>query len=259
MIFVLGGRGFVGSAFVRALRAAGREHVILDRASYAAHAGQPCDLFINANGNSRKPLAASQPLVDFDASVRVVRQTLVDFPARAYLLLSSCDVYPDCSDPRAAVESTPLDPARQSPYGFHKHLAEQCVQHAANNWLVFRMGGLVGPGLWKNAIFDILKGGPLWLHPDSQLQFMSTDWAATTMLALADRGLSGQTFNLAGAGVIALRDALAAVPHAVTLAPDAPRVRYEVSVDRLRAHLPVPDSRATVLDFIRAELARRDR
>jgi nucleoside-diphosphate-sugar epimerase len=52
MIFILGGRGLVGSAFARVCEASGRPYAILDRGSYADYAGQHCELLINANGNS---------------------------------------------------------------------------------------------------------------------------------------------------------------------------------------------------------------
>src|SRR5712692_2731904 len=69
MIFVLGGAGFVGSAFVRVAAAAGRECVVIRRDNYREYTGRRCDLLVNANGNSRKPLARQAPLEEFDASV----------------------------------------------------------------------------------------------------------------------------------------------------------------------------------------------
>ena len=56
MIFLLGGNGFVGSGFVRAMETRGLAFRVITRANYAEFAGQECDLFINANGNSSKLL-----------------------------------------------------------------------------------------------------------------------------------------------------------------------------------------------------------
>ena len=44
MIFILGGNGFVGSAFARLCRATGQEHVVLARDNYAAHRGRACSV-----------------------------------------------------------------------------------------------------------------------------------------------------------------------------------------------------------------------
>jgi len=252
MILILGGRGLMGSAFVRACERASRPFAVIDRQNYAEYAGSECDLFVNANGNSSKLLSRTEPLRDFDANVRTVRSTLADFRSRAYLHLSSCDVYPDCSSPLTTTEDSLPDPARQSPYGFHKYLAEQCVRHGAAEWLIFRLGGLLGPGLKKNAIFDILNGGPLWLDPDSSLQFMNTDKAAELMLDIADRGITRRTLNLCGDGVVQLRDVVDFVARDIPVKPGSPTVRYEVSVAEVAKIVDLPKTRDAVFDFVRS-------
>lgn len=246
----------MGSAFARVLTAAGREFIILDRASYPNYTGQSCELLINANGNSRKPLAAKDPMADFDASVRSVRASLTDFRFERYLHLSSCDVYPDCSSPANTAEEQPLDLARQSPYGFHKHLAEQCVQHAAKDWLIFRLGGFVGPGLKKNAIYDILHGGPLWLDPESELQFLHTDAAARLMLDIAGQGITRQVINLCGKGVISLREVMERTGIYVASNPGSPRVRYDVNIEKASRLVDIPTTRETAVEFLKAEAHR---
>ena len=123
MIFIIGGGGFVGSAFVRSCAKAGKEFSIINRQNYGEFVGKRCDVLINANGNSKKFLAQKDPLQDFDASVRSVRASLIDFRHDYYIYLSSCDVYPDCSSPETTSEDQKLDVSEQSPYGFHKYLA----------------------------------------------------------------------------------------------------------------------------------------
>ncbi|MCZ2147291.1 MAG: NAD-dependent epimerase/dehydratase family protein [Bryobacterales bacterium] len=250
MIFILGGHGLVGSAFARVCETEGREYAILDRTTYRDYVGQRCDVFVNANGNSRKPLAKQYPMADFDASVRTVRASLVDFRFGRYVHLSSCDVYADCSSPEVTREEQTPDVAAQSPYGFHKYLAEECVRHAAGDWLIFRLGGFVGPGLKKNAIFDILHGGPLWLDAGSELQFLHTEDAARIMLGLADGEGSREVFNLCGRGTIALSEVLAHTGREVAVTPGSPRVRYEVSIEKIRRRVEVPETRAAVLSFV---------
>jgi nucleoside-diphosphate-sugar epimerase len=253
MIFIIGGRGLVGSAFVRACETLGLPFTVIDRHSYASHIGAHCDLLINANGNSRKPLAKEKPLEDFDASVRSVRSSLEDFRFERYIHLSSCDVYPDCSSPEVTREDSLLQPAMQSPYGFHKYMAEQCVQHRAKDWLIIRFGGFVGPGLRKNAIFDIINGGPLWLDPQSELQFLHTDDAARIVLTLARMQVTREVINLCGRGTIALRDVLYATGNTITVQPGSPRVSYNVSIQKISQWLEVPETRQTVLNFVNSE------
>jgi len=257
MIFILGGNGFVGSALARYCRRRELAHEVITRENYAAFVGRSCDVLVNANGNSRKFLAAQQPLEEFDASVRSVRASLVNFPAGHYVHLSSCDVYPDCSSPEATQEEQSPDVSRQSPYGFHKYLAEQCVRHQAPRWLVLRMGGFVGPGMKKNPIFDILQGGPLWLDPASRLQFLHTDALAEIVFQLIQQQVHGQVLNACGAGLIELREVLEAAGGAVAVRPGSPTVRYDVSIRRLQAYVSVPSTRPTVLEFVARARAER--
>jgi nucleoside-diphosphate-sugar epimerase len=255
-VFILGGAGLVGSAVARACEAAGRPFTVIGRENYAAMRGRACEVFVNANGSSRKLLAGREPLVDFDANVRSVRSSLADFRFRRYLHVSSCDVYADCGSPATTQEDAAVDPASQSAYGFHKWLAEQCVRHVAPDWLILRFGGFVGPGLRKNAIFDILNGGPLYLDPDSELQFLHTDRAASMLFQLLESGVRNEVFNVCGKGVVRLREVMALAPGPIDVQPGSPRVRYEVSLDKMSRIVAPPETRPEVLAFVRAELAR---
>lgn len=251
MIFLLGGNGFVGSGFARWCAANGRELVVLTRTNYADYVGKRCSIFVNANGNSKKPLAAQQPLFDFDASVRSVRASLVDFQFDQYVHLSSCDVYPDCSSPATTLEEQVLDPSQQSPYGFHKSLAEQCVRHGAKRHLICRLGGFVGPGLKKNAIFDIVWGEKLWLDPDSELQFMHTDDCARIIMGLAESGAAtNRTLNVCGAGVVRLREVMAWAGRSPPVNPGSPKVRYEVATAALARLTDVPPTPTVARRFV---------
>ena len=257
MVFILGGHGLVGSAFARHCQRTGRPYTILDRQNRASYAGRACDVFVNANGNSSKLLATREPLEDFDASVRSVGASLRDFAFRRYVLISSCDVYPDCSSPETTRESRQLDPGLQSAYGFHKLLAEQCVRHAAADWLILRCGGFVGPGLKKNPIYDVLHGGPLYLDPASELQFLHTDRAAEITFELLDRGVRREVFNLCGSGVVALREVTALERSPVPVQPGSPRVRYDVALEKILALVDLPETRPAVLAFVREQLDER--
>ncbi|MDE2292105.1 MAG: SDR family oxidoreductase, partial [Elusimicrobia bacterium] len=252
MILILGGKGFVGSAFARWCERGGREFRVVTRADYASHVGTSCDVLINAAGNSSKPLAAERPLADFEASVLAVRRSLEDFRPGLYVHISSCDVYPDCSSPAATAEDAPLPPARQSAYGFHKRLAELCVMNRAPRWLVLRAGGFVGPGLRKNAVFDILNGGPLWLDPSSELQYLSTDAAAALAMTLVEKAAVNEVFNLCGDGTVRLEDIARRAGRKPGARPGSPVKRYDVSLRKLKEAVPVPRSEDEVFRFVDA-------
>lgn len=254
MIYIIGGKGFVGSAVARACLYRGLEYHVLAHDTIEQFNGTSCDLLINANGNSKKFMADRDPLWEFDASVRSVRASLVNIHTNRYIHLSSCDVYPDCSSPEKSREEQVLDVMRQSPYGFHKYLAEQCVMRHASEWLIFRMGGFVGAGLKKNAIYDILHGGPLWLSPESALQFINVDTAADIILDLALSERKSEIYNLCGTGTIQLSEVISAVGEKIECKSACSAVHYEVSTDKLRAIVDIPSTRETVLAYVKEQL-----
>ncbi|HET7086152.1 MAG TPA: NAD(P)-dependent oxidoreductase [Rhizomicrobium sp.] len=254
MITILGGNGFVGSAYARLLVGRGIPHKIVTRENYDSLRGTACDVLINANGNSKKYLAAREPLNEFDQSVRSVAQSLEDFPCQTYVLLSTGDVYPDQSSPALTQEDQPIDATRQSRYGLHKCLAEQLVRGTQKQWLVLRMGGFVGPGLKKNAIYDMLTGSPVWLSPQSELQFISTDRAAQLVWGLVEKGIRNQIVNLGASGTVNLEELHRRIGSRSSFQPQAPAIRYDVSLDKLQklSDAPLPRSQDEVNTFVAA-------
>jgi nucleoside-diphosphate-sugar epimerase len=258
---VLGGHGFVGSAIVRAAQA--RRYMVhaVGRSEYAEWVGKSCDLLINANGNSRKWMANQDPLADFRASVESVVRSCLDFKAQRLVFCSSIDVYPTDQPKDGKQEDTVIHPGGLSRYGFHKWTAEQVVRHYRPDALIVRMGGFVGPGLWKNSVYDLLTGAPLRVHPDSAYQFMSTDDFANILLSLLDGSPPpAGTINMCGEGLITVRDIAMHIPGA-DLPRDTsmlPKEHYEIPIERARGLVtPWPRTQETVHAFIEGVRAGR--
>jgi nucleoside-diphosphate-sugar epimerase len=250
MIFVLGGNGFVGSGFVRYLNAINIPVTVIDRTNYDKLIGTECDVFINANGNSKKFLAKDDPKAEFQASVTSVRNSLVDFKFKKYVFLSTSDVYPDCSNSDTTSEDCPLNVSDQSPYGFHKYIAELCVQHAAKDWLIFRQGGFVGPGLKKNAVFDVLAGEKLWVNVESQFQFISTDESAKIIMELVFSGVTNQIFNLTAKGTISVSEIMRLAKVDYLDVDDSEPVHYEISTQKVEQYVTLPETFKCVQTFL---------
>ena len=245
MYFLIGGNGFVGQAYVRLLAAREIEYVVVTRSNYASLVGRSCDVLINANGNSKKFMADKDPVWDFDASVMSVVRSLNDFKSAKYVFLSSGDVYPNQDSPEVTREDVPLDTRRMSRYGLHKYMAETVVRSTHAHPLVIRMGGFVGPGMKKNAIFDMLSDQPIWLDPDSELQFISTDAAAAIVMSMIEKGVDHQTINLGPKGVVRIGDLYDRIKPSSKFQPGARKVRFEISTDKLSALSGAPVPRAT--------------
>ena len=252
MIYVVGGTGFVGSAYVRLFTRLGLEHRVVTRTTWKELSGTHCDILVNANGNSRKFLADEQPLLDFEQSVRSFAESFEGFSCRTYVLLSSGDVYPDQSSSELTAEGQTIDPAKVSRYGQHKLLAEQLVRGRAREWLILRMGGFVGPGLKKNAVFDMLHNAAVWLSPDSELQFISTDRAAEIVWSLVEHGVRREVVNLGAEGLVRLRQLHKQLGSRSEFKPGAPKIRYELSLAKLKALYrgTLPKSCDEVGDFV---------
>jgi nucleoside-diphosphate-sugar epimerase len=251
MNYVIGGNGFVGGAFCRMFEGRGIPYKSIDIANYSEYVGTECDVLINANGNSKKYLADQDPQREFRETVDSVCRSLHDFKYGTYVLCSTCDVYNSFIDPLLCGEDSVIDPRRQSRYGFHKHLAESLVRREAERHLIIRFGGFVGPNLRKNPIFDILNGGPLWVDPESELQFIHTDDAARIVYGLVELGRVNETFNVCGSGVVRIADVISAAGREVSVQPNAPSVRYNVNIEKLKGIIDVPESQETVLSFVR--------
>jgi nucleoside-diphosphate-sugar epimerase len=250
MIYLLGGNGFVGSGFARACESAGREYKIINRQNYESFIGKKCNILILAAGNSKKYLASQDPTADFDASVRSVRSSLAHFPCETCVLISSADVYPDSAFPSSTVENHEINPSAITPYGFHKYLAELCVRHSSKRWLVFRCGGFVGPLMKKNAIYDILHGEALWLHAESELQYIHTDNSAAIVFQLIDLGIRNEIFNLSAMGVVKLFEVMQWTGRHISARIDSPRIRCELDLSKVSAFVNLPDTRSTVRQYI---------
>jgi nucleoside-diphosphate-sugar epimerase len=249
---VIGARGFIGSAMAAEAGRRGYAVAPVDRANYGEFKGRSADLLVFAAGNSRKYLDEQDPAAGFARSVDVVRQVLLDFHPRRFVLLSSGAVYPREDDPARNREDAPLAPEGMTRYGFHKWLAEQLVRHGAADHLIFRFGGCIGPGLRKNALYDLLTGGPLFVHPDSEFQYMDTRDLARAVFQLHDSGLAaGTVLNLSARGTVSIRQA--AEWAGATLSADSarlPRRRAELNVERAAALVSLPETAAGVQRFI---------
>jgi nucleoside-diphosphate-sugar epimerase len=256
-VVVIGAQGFVGSAFVRHLKQHPLELIEVTRQNFAERAGIGADVVIQAACNSKKYLADEDPVLDFDLSVTHCLRTLRSFPASLHLHISSADVYADLANPSVTSEASPIDTVNVSNYGLHKLMAEELVRHYASRWLIVRLAGMVGPGLRKNPVFDVLHDRPLRIHPDSQYQFAPTDLIAETVWRLAEGGETNQVFNVCGRGFVSPRRIaeLAGRKLDLSLLPADARPRVvDINIGKISRRFEMPLSSETVSAFVRAQM-----
>lgn len=154
-IAVLGSNGFIGNNLFKELS---REFSVIGitRDNYKKYVGEKFDIFINANGNSKKYWAENHPLEDFGSNVLSVYKTLLDFKFKKYIYLSTIDTI-----------------RRDSVYGFHKYLAEQLLLEKIENVFILKLGTVIGPNLKKGVVYDLLNHFPLWVTEDSNFPLIT--------------------------------------------------------------------------------------
>ena len=133
--------------------------------------GRAFDLAVCAGVRAEKWKANRDP-EDDRASIARLTDVLATVRIGHLVLVSTVDVYPT---PVEVDEDTPIDADSGSAYGRHRLALERfCQERFACT--VLRLPGLFGPGLKKNAIFDLQHDHLVaQIHPDSTFQFYALD------------------------------------------------------------------------------------
>lgn len=245
---IIGYQGFVGSAFESVW---GKKHDVtgISRENCKGAMGKEFDILINANGNSSKRLADSDPSKDFEMNVSATLQFLLDFPCRHYIHLSSSEVYNDLGSREKTREDAKITPSLLSNYGFSKYCGELAARKFSKSCLVLRLAGMVGPGMKKGPFYDIVALKKLFISPRSSLQFMDTREVASIAEKLAEKEKWGETYNVVGKGSVQL-SSIAALAGVGLESEGEEVVSFDVSTEKLGKEIPVMASEEAAKRFI---------
>ncbi len=145
---LIGYSGFVGSTLLkqrpfdfhfRSANIGDMDHGSFDMVVCAAAPGQKWIA-------NREPEADRQKIEDLTAHLATIR-------CRSFVLISTVDVF---KDPVLVDEDAPLPQEGLQAYGLHRRRLEQFIERRFPEHLIIRLPGLVGPGLRKNIIYDLL-------------------------------------------------------------------------------------------------------
>lgn len=246
---ILGGAGMLGSDLAFYL-ADEYEVVPIDKDDYSAHKGRSFDVLLNANGNSRRFWADGHPYDDFIASTASVYSSLCDFSYGTYIYISSGDVYADHSSPLTTREDREYSAYADSPYGFHKRMSELIVQVRAPRWLILRSSMMLGRKLRKGPIFDLLRGDPVFVSPDSKLQMITTEAIADIVRKLLEKDITGEIFNMGGEGAVYWRDAANLFDIPATYVEHPEIQKYELDVAKIKKIYPIERTAEYLQNFV---------
>lgn len=161
---LIGHSGYVGSTLTRQTRfddafSSGDIHLI-DGRSY--------DLLVCAGAPGAKWIANRDPDAD-RSNIQRLATHLATVDARNLVLISTVDVF---ACPRDVDETSPAGGDGVSAYGANRLWLESFVRARWPDALIVRLPGLVGPGLRKNALFDLKqRNGIAALDPRAIFQF----------------------------------------------------------------------------------------
>jgi nucleoside-diphosphate-sugar epimerase len=119
--------------------------------------GHSFDTIVCAGAPAQKWIANREPDVDA-RKIKALIACLETVQCRMFVLISTVDVF---KNPVGVNELSPVDEDGLHPYGAHRRLLEKFVATHFANHLILRLPGLVGPGLRKNVIFDLLNDNNL--------------------------------------------------------------------------------------------------
>lgn len=146
---LIGHTGFVGSNLDRAGSFTDR----FNSSNIATMSGERFDEIVCAGVSAVKWLANKEPERDW-AGIEPLLGALSTVETDRFTLISTIDVYPDPTAPFD--EDAALAGLDNHAYGRHRLAIEAFVRDRFPEALIVRLPALFGPGLRKNALFDLL-------------------------------------------------------------------------------------------------------
>ena len=150
---LIGHSGFVGTTL---LRQANFESLYRST-NIAEINNKSFDTVICCGAPAQKWLANQDPQADLK-NIESLIDHLKTIEAKTFILISTIDVH---KIPIGVDESTVIEERSLHPYGLHRRYLEKYVEDKFSNHLIVRLPGLVGPGLKKNVLFDLLNDNNL--------------------------------------------------------------------------------------------------
>jgi nucleoside-diphosphate-sugar epimerase len=244
MIFLIGGKGLVGSGFSRYFKNRRINFKIITRKNKKNFLGKSCNILIDCNGNGSKRIANINPLFDFSASVKSVVENLNKIKCNKYVYISTIYTYTNLKNKKSTIESKQIYNDNISPYGLNKRIAELYVKELSSNYLIFRLPFIVGPGLKRNSVYDLTHFKKTFYTYNSQINWIHTDTIAKKVCNLLDRNISNQTFNLASKNSISIKKImdLCKLSKKDIIKTNRTYEKTEINCDKIKKYISLPNS-----------------
>lgn len=150
---LIGYSGFVGSTLLKQTQF----DALFNSANIHEIDNREFDTVVCAGAPAQKWIANRDPQADLNKIEGLISH-LRTVRCKTFILISTVDVF---QQPTGVTEDSPVSEEGLHAYGLHRRYLERFVQEHFAAHLVIRLPGLVGPGLRKNVIFDLLNANGL--------------------------------------------------------------------------------------------------
>jgi nucleoside-diphosphate-sugar epimerase len=239
-VIVLGGNGFLGSEFVKFLTNKKLKVLSLNSKNYKLFKGSFAKLIINANGNTFRYKANKNPKWDFKKSFLSVCKSVHDFKYNFYIFISSVDVYDNKNDKKNNTEESYIKNLNLDFYAFHKWIAERYIEKYTKNYLIFRLGTLIGPNMKKGPFHDVIKNNSLYMSLDSKLTIISKSSAVNLIFKIFKLKKKNQIFNITSSNSFLLKNLKNKFKRIKVLANK--KYDYNINVNKIQKYSKIPNS-----------------
>jgi dTDP-4-dehydrorhamnose reductase len=164
---LIGYTGFVGTTLLKQSSFAS----LFRSTNIAEIEGQAFDTVVCAGAPAQKWIANRDPEQDA-ARIQGLIGHLRTIRCKRFILISTVDVF---KSPVGVDEDSVVDTSGLHAYGLNRRILEQFVEHHFAEHVIVRLPGLVGPGLRKNVIYDLLNDNDVHkIESRSVFQFYPT-------------------------------------------------------------------------------------
>ncbi len=146
---LIGHSGFVGGTLLRQ----SNFKYLFNRKNVGKISCSDYDNVVCAAAPAQKWIANREPLAD-QKNIDTLISYLKTISCNTFILISTVDVF---KKPVDVNEFSPVNEEGLHPYGLHRLMLEKFVKSHFSDYLIVRLPGLVGTGLRKNVIYDLLN------------------------------------------------------------------------------------------------------
>ncbi len=240
-IWLIGSKGFVGSAVMRKLSCSHKVFGVSSKDKFGCGSFENTDFVVNCAGNSKRWLVESDPteaLWNEKKIMELITKIISESPKAKIIHISSV-----CA-------------GDETPYGDLKLQMEDYI-YDFDYWCVLRLVGLVGENLRKNVIFDWIHGRSIRVSPYSVYNFISTAEVAGVVEYLINNWKEGMILNVGASESILLQD-IFKLRKGVTpffMPGDLPCEVYNIDVSELQKFYSVKTSKEYLEEFLNGQVA----